>query len=109
MKAAPSILLQYTHNILYLIILIENHNEKLHILSYLGLFKLCSDEPVDCKFQIMQLNNQVDNIFTTLGQSKPKCTKRSIIHSLFNFLFGTSNSAKEIEAFKNNMAILKEN
>ena len=63
----------------------------------------------DCKVQIMQLTKQVDNIFATLGQSNPKHTKRGIIHSLFNFLFGNPNSAKEIKAIKNNMAILKEN
>ena len=62
---------------------------------------------MDCKVQIMQLTKQVDNIFATLDQSKPKCTKRGIIHFLFNFLFGNSSSAKEINAIKN-MAILKE-
>ena len=54
-------------------------------------------------------HNQVDCIFTFLDQSNPKCTKRGLSHSLFNFLFGNSNSAKEINAIKNNMAILKEN
>ena len=57
----------------------------------------------------MQLTSQVDNIFTTLYQSKPKCTKRDIIHSLFNFLFRNSNSVEETKASKNNMAILKQN
>ena len=57
----------------------------------------------------MQLTSQVDNIFITLNWSNPKHTKRGIIHSLFNFLFGNSNSAIEIEAIKNNMAKLKEN
>ena len=67
------------------------------------------EELADCKFQIMQLTKQVDNIFTTLDLSNPKHTKRGIIHFLFNILFGKSNSAKEIKAIKNNMAILKEN
>ena len=31
------------------------------------------------------------------------------MHSLFNFLFGTTSSAKEINAIKNNMGILKRN
>ena len=57
----------------------------------------------------MQLTSQVDSILATLDQSSPKCTKTVIIHSLFNFLFGNLNSAKEIKAIKNNMAILKEN
>ena len=39
----------------------------------------------------------------------PKCAKISIIHSLFNFLFGDTNSAEEINTIKNNMAILEEN
>ena len=121
MKAALSILLQYTHDfdenlkILYSKLLTNNvfdrkpHNERQHILSYSSLLKLSSDKLVDCKFQITQLTSQVDNIFATLNQSNPKCTKRGIIYSLFNFIFGNSNSAKEIRAIKNNMAILKEN
>ena len=32
---------------------------------------------------------------------KHNCTKRGIIHSLFNFLFSTSSSAEEITAIKN--------
>ena len=35
--------------------------------------------------------------------------KKGIIHSLFNFLFGNPNSPEEINAIKNNMAILEEN
>ena len=57
----------------------------------------------------MQLTTQVDNIFATLDKLNPDCTKRGIIHSLFNFIFGNSNSGKKREAIKNNMAILKEN
>ena len=49
------------------------------------------------------------HILATLDQSDPKCTKRGIIHSLFNFLFLNSNSAKESNAINNNMATLKEN
>ena len=57
----------------------------------------------------MQLTSQVDNIYATLDQSDPKGTIRGIIHSLFNLLFGNSYCAEEINAIKNNMAILKEN
>ena len=60
------------------------------------------------KAQIMQLTKQVDNIFSTLDHSNSKCTKRGINHSIFNFLFGDSNSAKEIIAIKNNMTILEQ-
>ena len=77
-------------------------------MSYSTLLKFSSHELMDCKFQIMQLTSQVDNIIGTLAQSNPKCTKRGIIYSLFNFLFGNSNSAKETNAIKNNMAILEE-
>ena len=35
--------------------------------------------------------------------------KRGIINSLFHFLFGNSNSAEEIKAIKNNMAIKEQN
>ena len=31
--------------------------------------KLCSDELTDCKFQIMELTSQIDNIFVTLDQT----------------------------------------
>ena len=80
-----------------------------HILTYLTLLKLYSNELMDCKFQIMKLTSQVDNIFATLDQTNPKGTKRGKIHSLFNFLFGDSNSSEEINAIKNNIAILEEN
>ena len=51
----------------------------------------------------------MNNIFVTLDQTGPKCANRGIIHSLFNFAFGDSNSPEEINAIKNNMAILEEN
>ena len=57
----------------------------------------------------MQLTSQINNIFATLDQTGPKHAKRGVIHSVFNFLFGDSNSTEEINAIKNNMAILKEN
>ena len=53
--------------------------------------------------------SQLNHIFTTLDQTNPKCTKRGIIHSLFNFLFGNLNSSTDIEFLKNNMTILEEN
>ena len=55
------------------------------------------------------INMQLNNIFTTLNDSKHNQTKRGIIHSLFNLLFGTSSSIEEITAIKNNMEILKGN
>ena len=64
---------------------------------------------MDCKSQITQLTTQINNIFATLDQTDPKCAKRGNIHSLFNFLFGDPNSSAEINAIKNNMAILEEN
>ena len=64
---------------------------------------------MECKSQITQLTSQVHNIFSTPDQLDQKCTKRGIIHSLFNTLFGNSNSAKEINAVKSNMVLLKEN
>ena len=69
---------------------------------YFVLFslKLYSDELADCKFQITQLTSHVENIFATLDQSNPKLTKRGIIHSLFNFIFGNPKSAEEINGIK---------
>ena len=67
------------------------------------------DEISDCQLQIANLNIQLNNIFTTLNQSKHYQTKRGIIYSLFNLLFGTSSSAAEITTIKNNMEILKGN
>ena len=67
--------------------------------------KFCT---VESKLQI-DLNMQLNNIFTTINNLKNNCTKRGIILSLFNFLFGTSSSAEEITAIKNNMEILKGN
>ena len=74
-------------------------------LNILALLKLFSHELADCKFQITQLTSQMDNIFATLDQTDPKHSKRGIIHSLF----GDANSAEEINAIKNSMAILEEN
>ena len=48
-------------------------------------------------------------MFHPLNQSKHSCTKCGIIDSLFNFLFGTTSSAEEINVIKNNMEILKGN
>ena len=58
-------------------------------LVLLGITELKFNELAGCKFQVMQLTSQVDNIFTTLDQSNPKCTKRGIIYSLFNFYLET--------------------
>ena len=120
-KVALSIHLQYAHNFnenletLYSKIVINNvfdprsHKERQHILFYLALLDSSFEELADCKVQNMQLTKQEDNIFATIHQSNPKCTKRGIIHSLFNFLLGNSNSANEIKAIKNNMVILQQN
>ena len=77
-----------------------------HILTYLAVMKLCSDELTDCKSQITQLTSQINKIFATLDQTGHKCAKRGLIHSLFSFLFGDPNSSEEIKAIKNNLAIL---
>ena len=120
-KVALSILLQYLHNfdenlkILYSQVVTnkvfdsKSHNERQHTFSYLALLQLFANKHADCKFQIRHLTSQRDNILTTLDQSNPKCTIKGIIHSLLNFLFGNSNSAKEIETITDNMVILKEN
>ena len=50
-------------------------------MSYLALLKLCSDKLSDCKFQIMQLTSQIDNIFTTLYQSNPNARKEVLFIS----------------------------
>ena len=111
-KVALSILLQYMHNfnenlkMLFSKLVINNlfksrsHNERQCILSFSALHNSNFEEHADSKVQIMQLTSQVDNIFSTLDQPNPKCTQKGIIHSLFNFLFGNSNSAKEIKAIK---------
>ena len=87
----------------------KSYDARQWILSYSALLTLCSDEISDCKLQIAEINNKVNNIFTTLNQSKYNHTKRWVIHSLFNFLFGTSNSAEEVTVIKNNMEILNKN
>ena len=65
----------------------KSYDVRQHILTYLALLKLCSDELTDCKLEITQLTSQINNIIPTLDQSGPKHTKRGIIHSSFNFLF----------------------
>ena len=120
-KAARSILLHsscmisiktwkhYTQNLSLIPILIINHMMWQHILTYLALLNLCSGELADCKYQITQLTSRINNIFATPDQTGPKSTKKVIIHSPFNFLFGDPNSAEEFHAIKNNMVMLEEN
>ena len=93
-KDALSFLLQYAHDFdenlkkLYSRLVTNNdfhhksHDVRQCILTYLALLKLCFDEHMDCKFQIIQLTSQINNIFATLDQTGSKCTKRSIIHSI---------------------------
>ena len=119
-KAALEILLQYAHdfnkNLKTLCSkLVTNNNVdhksydvRQHVFTYLALLKLCTDELIDCKLQIMQLTTQI-NKFATLDQTGPKHAKRGLIHFLFNFLFGDPNISAELNAIKNNMAILEEN
>ena len=86
-KAALRILLHYAHDFnknlktLYSDLVINNdfdnklYDVRHHILTYLALLKLCSDELADCKFQITQLTSQINDIFATLdqtGQNAPK-------------------------------------
>ena len=59
----------------------KSYDARQHFSTYLTSLKLCSDELADCKFQITQLTTRVNNIFAILDQTKPKITKRGIIHS----------------------------
>ena len=120
-KAVLEILLQYAHDfeenlkILYSKLVTNNsfdhisYDARQHVLTYLTLLKLCTDELTDCKSQITQLITQINNSFATLDQTGLKYAKRGIIHSLFNFLFGNPNSSAEVNAIKNQMVVLKEN
>ena len=108
-KTALQILLQYSHdfeaNLTTPYSKLVNNNDidhKLKMFAYSALLKLFKDELTDCKSQINQLTSQINFILTTLDQTKdtnPKCTKRGIIHSLFNVLFGNPNSS-DIESIK---------
>ena len=49
---------------------------------------------------MLVLYMQLHNMFSTFNQSKHGQSKHGIIHSLFNFLFGTSSSTEEINAIK---------
>ena len=80
-----------------------------YVLTHTALLKLCTDELTYCKSQITQLTMQVNHIFMTLDQTKPKHSKRGNIHSLFNILFGDPVRLADIESIINNMAILEEN
>ena len=120
-KTALQILLQYMHDFKENLIILysklvtindldnKSYDVRQHVLTYSALLKLCTHELKDCKSQITQLTTQVNHTFATLHQTSPKCSKRGIIHSLFNFLFGNPNSLTESNCIKNNMAILEEN
>ena len=49
--------------------------------------------------KLQSLSIQLSNNLTTIDHSKHNDTKQGIIHSLFNFSFGTSSSVEEISAF----------
>ena len=80
-KAALSILFHYAHDFnenlktLYSKLVINNdfdhktYDVNQHILTYLDLLILYSDELPDCKFQIMHFTSQINNIFATLDQT----------------------------------------
>ena len=76
-------------------------------LTHASLLTSCSQQVNNYKCQTIELYTQLHNMFCTLDQSKHSCTKCRIIHSLFNFLCGTTSTAEEINAIKNNMKILK--
>ena len=118
-KTALQILLQYVHNFEDILTTVcsklgddndinhKSYDIRQCVLMYSALLKLCTDDLIDCKSQINQLTTQFNHILTTLDQTKdnPKCTKRGMIHSLFNFLFGNVNCSADIESIKNNMVI----
>ena len=111
-KAALDILLQCTHDIdknlktLYSKYITNKdfdhklYDLKQHILTYLALLNLCTDELMDCKLQIEQLTTQINTIFATLDQTGPKCATRGVMHFLFIFLFDNLNSSAEINTIK---------
>ena len=119
-KSSLNILLQYTQclaaniHTLYTKLITNNDDQKTYNapqqnLTYTSLLTSYSQEVNNCKCQTIELYTQLHNMFKTIDQSKHICTKCGIIHSVFNFLFGTPSSAKEINPIKNNMEILKEN
>ena len=131
-KSSLNILLQYTKNLeeniqtLYTKLVTNYNNQKIYEASHWNLTYLsllifngtwfmypsltsCSEELSNYRSQMLMLYMQLYNMSNTSAQSKHSHTKCAIIHSLFNFLFGTSSSTEEINAIKYNMEILKGN
>ena len=119
-KSSLNILLQYAQDLeeniqtLYTKLVTDNNDQKTYDalqwnLSYASLLTSCSNEIYNCKCQIIDLHTHLHDIFNILNQSKHSHTKHGIIHSLFNFLFGTTSNAEEINTIKNNIEILKGN
>ena len=50
--------------------------------NILALLKLCTDELMDCKLQIIELTTQINKIFSTKSETDPKHAKSGIIHSI---------------------------
>ena len=44
----------------------KSYDVRQHVLAYLALLKLCTDELVNCKLQITQLTTQINNLFFSL-------------------------------------------
>ena len=119
-QASLNILLQYAHDLegniqtLYARLVTKNDNQKSYEapqwnLTYVSLLTSCSQELNSYKHQMIVLYMELHNMFNTFDQSNHSQSKCGIIHSLFNFLFGTSSSTEEINAIKNNKEILKAN
>ena len=98
-KAAQRILLHYAQDFnktlktLYSKLVTNNnfdhksYDVRWCILTHWTLLKLCSDELMDCKFQIIQLTSQVNNIFAALDQTNPtKMHQRSYNSLCIQFL-----------------------
>ena len=119
-KFSLNLLLQYTQDLeeniktLFTKLVTDNHCQKTYDTGqqnviYASLLTSCSNKLNNSKCQIIYLHTQLCEIFNTLNQLNHSHTKCGIIHSLFNFLFDTTNSTEEITAIKNNMEILKGN
>ena len=108
-ETALKFFLQYRHDFKDNLNYHKSYDVRQHVLTYSALLKLCTDELTDCKSKLPSWLLML--ITFSLPYIKPaqKCTKRGIIHSLFNFLFGNQNKLADINSIKNNMAILEEN
>ena len=87
---------------------IRRYKEKENTLQ--NLFRSHKEEATHLIEMLEKYKLKFDKLLDHMTPEQPRRTKRSVIHSIFNFLFGSGDSNSEtIEQIKKNLDILEQN